>query len=173
MPCDMPPPAEPGRDAGSSRPQTLVVGCGSSISGDDAAGPEVVRRLNGRGLPEEVECVDAGTNGFEVALRMRSAAEVILVDACLSGGEPGTIRELNGEPTDGQSGRGGVSIHSLRWDQAIALSRSLSGGGRPARLTVFLIEGRRFEPGDGLSPEVDRAVDRLADRLVARLGEGA
>jgi hydrogenase maturation protease len=149
-------------------PRTLVVGCGSSLAGDDAAGPELIRRLAARQLPPSVACVDAGTSGFEVVLRMQGVPEVILVDACASGDEPGVIHEVAGESLDASPASAGVSIHRLRWDQAIALSRPLFGDATP-RLTTFLVEGCRFTPGEGLSPEVDRAVDRLVDLLAERL----
>lgn len=162
-------------DAGpTDRPvgsRTLVVGCGSVLSGDDAAGPELVRRLAAHRLPRGVACVDAGTSGFEVVLWMRGVAEVILVDACVSGSEPGAIHEFAGESLAPPPATAGVSIHRLRWDQAIALARPLLGEASP-RLTAFLVEGARFAPGDGLSPEVDRAVDRLVDLLLERLVNG-
>ncbi len=150
--------------------RTLVVGCGSMLGGDDAAGPELIRRLATRPLPPGVACVDAGTSGFEVVLRMRGVPEVIVVDACESGDEPGAIHEVDGESLDASPGPAGVSIHRLRWDQAIALSRPLFGDASP-RLTAFLVEGCRFTPGEGLSPEVDRAVDRLVDLIAERLAQ--
>lgn len=151
--------------------RTLVVGCGSTLAGDDAAGPELVRRLAARRLPPDVACVDAGTSGFEVVLRMRGVEEVILVDACVSGSEPGTIRELAGASLPASPATTGVSIHRLRWDQAVALSRPLLGA-QPPKMTAFLVEGSLFTPGDGLSPEVDRAVDRLVDLLSKQLASG-
>ena len=39
----------------------------------------------------------------------------------------------------------------------------------PARLRVYGIEGRRFEPGVEISPEVQRAIEDGARRIVARL----
>ncbi len=151
--------------------RTLVVGCGSMLAGDDAAGPELVRRLAARRLRPDVACVDAGTSGFEVVLRMRGVEEVILVDACVSGSEPGAIRELAGASLRASPTTTGVSIHRLRWDQAIALSGPLIGDAAP-KMTAFLVEGRLFTPGDGLSPEVDRAVDRLVDILSEHLAGG-
>ena len=70
---------------------TLIIGCGNLLRGDDAVGPVVVRRLLDRGLPAGVEVADGGTSGMDVAFRMRGAARVVLVDACTSGGEPGSI----------------------------------------------------------------------------------
>ena len=148
--------------------RTLVIGCGNLLRGDDAAGPVLVRRLRERGLPPGVRCVDAGTGGMDVALQMRGVPEVILVDACRSESEPGSLFELPGEEVENLPPRSGFSLHTFRWDHAIAFGRWLLGSGYPASVTAYLIEGAGFEAGDGLSPAVDAAIDRLADLLVAR-----
>lgn len=149
---------------------TLIIGCGNILRGDDAAGPVLIRRLRARGLPQGVRCVDGGTGGMEVACQMRGVPEVILVDACSSGGEPGAIFELPGHEVEHLPPLAGVNLHAFRWDHAIAFARWLLKAEYPSSVTAFLIEGERFEPGGELSPAVDRAVDRLADLLLARLG---
>jgi hydrogenase maturation protease len=148
--------------------RTLVIGCGNLLCGDDAAGPVLVRRLFGRGLPEGVLCIDAGTGGMDVALQMRGVTEVILVDACRSGSVPGSLFEVPGEAVEHQS-PSGVSLHSFRWDHAIAFGRWLLKDDYPQKVTAYLIEGESFEPGAGLSPAVARAVDELAARLCTKL----
>lgn len=150
----------------------VVIGCGNSLRGDDAAGPELVRRLRERGVPAGVRCVDAGTAGIDAVLQMRGAVEVVVVDACRSGSPPGTLHEVSGGEIASRPS-GGVDIHAVRWDHALALADSLLGAGRPRRVTACLVEAATCEPGAPLSPEVERAVDALAARLHARFaGEG-
>ncbi|MFM7207905.1 MAG: hydrogenase maturation protease, partial [Planctomycetaceae bacterium] len=83
------------------RPRVLVIGCGNLLRGDDAVGPAVVRRLWHRGLPAGVHAADGGTGGMDVAFQMRGVPRVILVDACTSGSEPGTLFEVPGHEVDG------------------------------------------------------------------------
>jgi hydrogenase maturation protease len=189
---------------------TLIVGCGNLLRGDDAVGPLLVRRLWERGLPSGVECVDGGTGGLDVALRMRGRGWVILVDACRRDGRPrqhgagfggGTslvavdlepaptsspsgvmvaeesgrgcvaaIYEVSGEAVEQLPPREGINLHRFRWDHAIAFGRWLLKNEYPREVTAFLIEGESFEPGAGLSPTVDRAVDELVELLAARIG---
>lgn len=146
----------------------LVIGCGNPLRGDDAAGPVLVRRMWEHGLPEGVRCADGGTDGIDVALQMRGADEVILVDACASGSEPGSLFEVPGRAVENLPDLAGINLHAFRWDHAIAFGRWLLKDDYPARVTAFLIEGERFEVGEGLSPAVDRAVDDLVDRLIGR-----
>jgi len=149
--------------------KTLVIGCGNLLRGDDAAGPVLIRRMGDRGLPEGVRCADGGTGGMDVAFQMRGVEHVILVDACTSGSEPGSIFEVPGSEVEHLPPLTGINMHAFRWDHAIAFGRWLLKDEYPANVTAYLIEGEAFEMGEGLSPAVDRAVDQLVDRLFERL----
>lgn len=150
-------------------PRTLVIGCGNLLRGDDAAGPVLIRRMWDRGLPEGVHCADGGTGGMDVAFQMRGVPKVILVDACTSGSEPGTLFEVPGTEVENLPPLAGINLHAFRWDHAIAFARWLLKDDYPADVTAYLIEGRRFEVGEGLSPPVDAAVDRLVEVLLTKL----
>lgn len=144
---------------------TLVIGCGNLLRGDDAAGPVLVRRMWQRGLPPRVHCADGGTGGMDVAFQMRRVPHVILVDACQSGSEPGTLFELPGDQVEQLPPVAGINLHAFRWDHAIAFAHWLLKEDYPERVTVFLIEGADFEFGEMLSPAVDEGIDRLVERL--------
>ena len=147
-------------------PHTLVIGCGNRLCGDDAAGPELIRRLMARGLPAGVRCLDAATDGIAVIDAMRNVPRLFLVDACASGVEPGTILELT-EADVIALPPGGVSVHAIRWNHALVLARQLLGPEYPADVAIQLIEGDSFRPGDPLSSAVAEAVERLADQIIA------
>lgn len=147
-------------------PHTLVIGCGNRLCGDDAAGPEVIRRLMARGLPAGVRCLDAATDGIAVIDAMRNVPRMILVDACASGAEPGTILELTEADVETPP-PGRVSVHAIRWNHALVLARQLLGPEYPSDVAIRLIAGDSFEPGEFLSPAVAEAVARLADQIVA------
>lgn len=146
---------------------TLVIGCGNPLRGDDGVGPEIVRRLSGRILPEGVRCVDAGTSGIDAVLAMRGADRVVVVDASCSGAAVGTIREIEIGPSWAPP-PAGLAVHSIRWDHAVALGRSLLAAGFPRQVTAVLVEGRRFAAGDALSPEVEEAIAAVVERLADR-----
>jgi hydrogenase maturation protease len=46
-------------------------------------------------------------------------------------------------------------------------------GRLPARLVVYGIEGRDFTQGEGLSPEVDAAIDEVVRRVTEEVGTHA
>jgi hydrogenase maturation protease len=85
--------------------------------------------------------------------------EVILIDAVLSGSAPGTIHKLElGKsilPTEFFK----FSTHLFSIPQAIYLSASL--GKLPEKMIILGIEGCSFDPGTGLSKEVEGAVHNI------------
>lgn len=149
--------------------RVLVIGCGNPLRGDDGVGPVLVRRLRERGLPDDVRCADGGTDGMHAALQMRGVPEVILVDACSSGSEPGTLFEVPGPEIENLPPPSGINLHAFRWDHALAFGHLLLADEYPAKVTAYLIEGERYELGAALSPTVDRAVDGLVNLLLRRL----
>ncbi len=144
---------------------TLIIGCGNLLRGDDATGPVLIRRMWERGLPAGVHCADGGTGGMDVAFQMRGVPHVILVDACQSGSEPGALFEIPGTEVEQLPPFDGINLHSFRWDHAIAFGRWLLKDQYPEKITVYLIEGVDFQVGELLSPPVDRAIDQLVDKL--------
>lgn len=151
--------------------QTLVVGCGNLLRGDDAAGPILVRILAGRDLPEGVRLIDGGTAGMDIAFAMRGVPRVIIVDASRVGVPAGTIHRVPGsELTDLRPPEG--NLHSFRWDQALGFATWLLKDEYPQDITVYLVEGESFEPGAALTPAVQASVDRIADAIEQDLNGG-
>jgi hydrogenase maturation protease len=162
----MPPIATAVPDAGRSL-QTLVIGCGNLLRGDDAVGPVAIRRLLDRGLPAGVEVADGGTSGMDVAFRMRGAGRVILIDATTSGGTPGTLYRLSGADVESLPPLEGLNLHSFRWDHALAFARWALKDEYPEEIVVYLIEAGGLELGAPLTEDVEAALERLVDRLLA------
>lgn len=147
---------------------TLVVGCGNLLRGDDAAGPVLVRLLAEGGIPEGVRLIDGGTAGMDVAFAMKGARRVVVVDASAVGVEPGTVHRVPGEElTDLTPPEG--NLHRFRWDQALGFAKWLLKDEYPRDVTVWLIEGESFEIGSPLSPAVQASVERVARDILAEL----
>ncbi len=149
--------------------RTLIIGCGNLLRGDDAVGPILVRHLWELGLPEGVRCADGGTGGMDVAFQMRGVPEVILIDACRSGSEPGAIFELPGAEVEHLPPLTGINTHAFRWDHALAFGHWLLKDEYPKDVKVFLIEAEQIEFGEPLTPRVDAAMKKLAAILLKRL----
>jgi len=143
---------------------TLIVGCGNLIRGDDAAGPVLVRILSEREMPAGVRLIDGGTAGMDVAFAMRGARRVIIIDASHIGVPPGTVHRVPGSELENLSPPEG-NLHRFRWDQALGFAQWLLKDEYPDDITVWLIEGESFEPGAPLTESVQTSVEKVAEEI--------
>ncbi len=95
----------------------------------------------------------------------RGAEHVVIIDATFSGRPPGAVSEWDGRAAPVVRDALRSSTHAMGVAEAIELARVLDR--LPRRLTIYGIEGARFEPGAEASPEVLEAAERLARRLAA------
>lgn len=151
---------------------TVVIGVGNLWRGDDGAGLLVARLLRdgeGSTLGPMHICEARGGN-MALIEAWAGAGAVFLIDAVLSGAEPGTIHriELGSEPLPATLFRD--STHAFGVVEAVELARVL--GRLPARLVIYGIEGRSFDHGTELSPEVAAATREAAAMIQRELAEG-
>jgi len=142
---------------------TLIVGIGNRERGDDGAGAAVIDRLAGsvgtgvrllRELSVPSRLLDSWT----------SSDEVTVIDAMLSGAEPGTVSRFDALDGPLPVESFGLSTHGFGLGQTIELARAT--GGLPASLAVYGIEALQVDPGSGLSPEVSAAVEQVAQWIL-------
>ena len=76
----------------------VVLGVGNTLLKDEGVGVRVVERVQRRyALPEHVRVVDGGTQGLWLMSTLQQADRLIVVDAVLGRGEPGTFYRLERE----------------------------------------------------------------------------
>jgi hydrogenase maturation protease len=143
-----------------------IIGCGNPERGDDGAGLLVVGRLRELGI--EALGITTATCPRE-ATRLLGAwsadDDLILLDAVVTGAPPGTVHRWDGLPPATHSPS--ASTHGLGVIQALRLAYVLGRG--PKSLRVYGIEGKRFEPGSALSPQVKESAEKLAQKIRAAL----
>lgn len=157
----------------------LIAGIGNIFLADDAFGPEVVRALRGRPLPDLVDVADFGIRGMDLAYRLLDGYRaVVLVDAAPRGGAPGTLYLIEPElPPAAGAELGPAQAHGMDPAGVLALARQLGedGGacGALPRVLVLGCEplvrmtGEEPDVDVGLSPPVRAAVGAAARRLEA------
>jgi hydrogenase maturation protease len=94
--------------------------------------------------------------------------DVTLLDACRGAGPPGSVHRIEADEAERVATLRHASSHSLGVSAAIGLGRAL--GTLPPQLVIYAIEARQTRDGEGLSPEVDRAVRQLVARLSSPAG---
>ena len=151
--------------------RVLIAGVGNVLRGDDGFGPEVVRALAGRRLPEGVAVKDFGIRGVDLAFGLLDGWDgAVLVDASARGGTPGTLYVL--EPDGAGGAAADADGHGMNPMRMLALVHAL--GGTRARLRVIGCEPEQVGDEDelvlGLSASVARAVEPAA-RLALEVAE--
>ena len=141
-----------------------VIGLGQAAAGDDGVGLAVLDALRARGVPADVELVQAAEDVALVSL-LETCTPVVLVDAVL-GTPVGEVLELSTADLAGRSARA-VSTHGLGVPDAVALARTLAPDtvSPSVRVVAVTIE-RPTGYAQCLSPAVAAAVPRAVERVL-------
>jgi len=146
--------------------RTLVIGIGNPDRGDDAIGRLVARRLKAHALPG-VTVLEHGGEAADLVETLRGADFAVVVDAAVSGGEPGTVHRIDVSKEALPRAWFAWSTHGLGLAEAIELARAL--GCLPPRCIVYAIEARAFAPGDAPSPALIAAAREVGARIADEL----
>ncbi len=137
----------------------LLVGIGQSLRGDDAAGLEAVR-LWQESFPEntlDVQVDLCELPGLNLLDLLAGTSTAILVDAVISGAEPGTIHRLDREQLAAFM-PGSSSAHGWGVAETLALGSLMDPLALPGKIILIGIEVRQMELGAGLSRDVKNAL---------------
>jgi hydrogenase maturation protease len=134
----------------------LILGVGNIDRGDDGAGIQAARKLQDRRRVHEVrDCL-------RLIDLWEDETDVTVIDATVSGAEPGTITKFDGLK-DRLPANTFQSTHSFGLAESVELARVLER--LPARLTIYGIEAGSFGHGQALTPRVEEAVETLSSSL--------
>lgn len=149
--------------------RTAVIGLGSVLMGDDAAGPHLIRRLETElDLPPGVELLDLGTPGPELAHIVEGLDALIVVDSLkMKGAAPGEIRYLRREEILRGPQPDRLSPHDPSLRGALLAAELL--GRSPEEVLLVGIVPAEARLGIGLTGVVRRALPEAFDAVVAEL----
>jgi hydrogenase maturation protease len=143
--------------------ETLVIGYGNTLRGDDGVGPRVAEAVEALGLPSVVTmaCHQLAPEHAETVARFR---RVVFVDASVEDHEPARLRPVDaGETTQ-------LMAHAADPRTVLALARDLFGSTPEAWAVTIPAFDLGF--GERFSPETDREFGR-AVRMVGALCSGS
>ncbi|HEV3085679.1 MAG TPA: hydrogenase maturation protease [Candidatus Elarobacter sp.] len=141
----------------------LVAGVGNVFFGDDGFGPELAQRLALHPLPY-VKIEDFGIRGLHLAYELLNGYDhAILIDAVPRGQAAGTLYVIEPERDVAVTV---PDAHRMDLGNVFASLKML--GGEPPPVTLVGCEPETTEPGMGLSPAVEAALEGGA-ALVRRL----
>jgi hydrogenase maturation protease len=144
---------------------TLIIGYGNALRGDDGAGYIAAELLRERIQNRNVEVISLQQLAPELMEAMSRAARVIFLDASVVG-KAGKVNRIPLRPAPACS----RFTHQLTPETLLAGAQALYGHTPDA--VLYTIPGKFFDVGQELTPSVRRAVEGLVAELAVQL-EGA
>jgi hydrogenase maturation protease len=150
--------------------KTVIIGCGSSLRGDDAIGPAVLKILKEKTLPENIRLIDAGLPGIGLLDLLAGYDSAVLVDAVLNGGPAGEVLEFDLSALEDHKLRP-VSLHDLDLAEVLALGYLLRREEMPQQLSFIgiTVNPDALSPGLPLSAAAQAGTARAAALITGRL----
>ncbi len=170
----------------STRPETIVIGLGNPILGDDAVGWRLAEQVQ-----EQLEADPTQTRfgaaalefdflslgGLSLMERLIGYRSALLIDSIVSGSHPpGTVLQFELDELPVHHVGHLASAHDTSLQAAIQIGRSL-GAALPQRIVVLAIETNLvYDFSDQLSPQVSAALpqaSQLAIQILKSFGPSA
>ena len=146
--------------AGAQR--TAVLGCGSILRGDDAAGCRIAERLSGLSGNSRAFCGSSAPENLTGEIKRFRPDTLLVIDAAGMGQPPGTIAIIPPEDVTGAT----FSTHMLPLKVMLDYLRRETG----CRICLFGIQAASLESGTEMTQEVAAAADEVASVLSELLG---
>jgi hydrogenase maturation protease len=146
----------------------IVLGVGNILLKDEGVGVRTIEALQARySFPENVKIVDGGTQGLWLLSTLQQTDHLVVVDAVLGDGPPGTHYRL--ERQDLPIGlRAKTSAHDSDLVECLNICTMLEEG--PKSVVIVGIQPADITPyGIELTPVVAAKVDELIDRVLDEL----
>ena len=148
--------------------ETLVLGLGNILLGDEGVGIRVVERLLERyDFPGEVRVMDGGTLGLDLLPYLEDASRLLVVDAAQARKPPGTLIRLTGNEIPIFLDASKVSPHQEGLQDLLAVA-TLKGY-LPEEVVFWGVQIESLGVGLELNPSLAAQVDALAEKVLEEL----
>ena len=138
----------------------LVAGVGNVLRGDDGFGPAVTERLGH--LPAGAEVIETGIGGIALLQELLAGCDgLVLIDAMDRGAPPGTVFVIEPDVAEAEHI---PDVHLANPDRVLMMAKTM--GVLPERVVIVGCQVAEVdELGEGLSPEVERALGTAVARI--------
>jgi hydrogenase maturation protease len=134
----------------STKADVLILGIGNILLRDEGVGVHAVRLLAEQALPPGIDILDGGTSGADLVDHLDGRTKVVVIDAALGDGAPGTVYRCEGDELIEQTSA--LSLHEFGLVESLRLAKQL--GCSPGRVIVLGIQPATMEVGMDLSPTI-------------------
>jgi len=140
----------------------LILGVGNLLLSDDGVGVHVIKQLRKEDV--NADLVDVGMGGFDILDRILGYRKVIIIDAIITGREPGTIHRL--KPKDLSNFPALSHTHSIDLPTSLKLGQQLMGDEMPDEITIYAIEAEDITTfNEECTPKVKAAIPKAIKQI--------
>jgi hydrogenase maturation protease len=146
--------------------ETLVLGLGNLVHGDDGVGVHAIAQLAGDPrVPPHVVLLDGGTQGLGLLHHVSGVRRLLVIDAIDVGETAGTLLRFEGTALQGLPGK--ASVHQLGFADLMVALQLL--GDSPGEVVVFGVQPESTEWSAELTQPVAQTMPRLVDSVIEQL----
>ncbi len=147
----------------------VVLGIGNTILSDEGLGVKALELLRKRyDFPGNVELIDGGTIGIDLLYFIEDADRLLVLDAVLGNGKPGSFHKFVGNEVKAYF-RNKVSMHEIGFQEVLGLLELK--GTNNKEIVVMGLEPKTIDLGTELSPEVLSGMEVLLEEALRQLKE--
>lgn len=148
--------------------QTLIVGVGNRLLGDEGIGPHIVDNLSQLSMPPGVSVLDCGCDLLNLVSHIDKPQKIIVVDAIRAGGKPGRIHKFDFNELETMQAKT-HSAHQVQITDALKLLKQVCPCLTNCEITVIGIEPKVTELSTDLSKEVRESIADLTRLLLEEI----
>lgn len=142
---------------------TLILGVGNPLRGDDGVGPEVIRLLQEDPLVTgKADLLDGGTDGLNLLDDIQAYQYVIIVDAVNMGAPVGHVRRFTTEEARISIVSEALSTHGFGLGEVLALLKQL---GCQTEIVIVGVQPLATNFGESMSAEVAQAIPEVIEAI--------
>jgi hydrogenase maturation protease len=144
----------------------IVIGVGNMFRRDDGAGPACASLVKAGANPEIKVLIRTG-EAADLLECWKRDDEVYIIDAMKAGLAPGSVKRIDGRAGSFPVNDFKLSSHSFGVAEAVEIGRVLVR--LPNKLVIYGIEAGEVGDGQGLTPEVEKAVSEVAIMVLGEM----
>ncbi len=134
---------------------------------DEGIGVHVANEMDKMDLPEHVEVVEGGTDGFGLIDIISEADRLVVIDAVKGGSKPASIYRFEIDDVPDSPAMYKTSVHQIGILEVIHFSELISD--KKPRTTIIGVEPAKLDMSMELSKEVKAKIPRIIELALAEV----
>jgi len=145
----------------------MILGVGNLLLRDEGVGVHVATNLQEYPLPDNIEVIEGGTDGFKLFHLIMEADRLIVVDCVKGGDEPASIYRFDIEDFDHFPDIYKTSVHQISITEVVKLSGTMR---TPPSTTIIGIEPAEISMSMELSTAVRAKIPEVLEIILETAG---